>query len=162
MAAFSAARCNSWWRTRANDVGTGVEKALKLINRDKVDVICADVNSAIAYAVAQVTDEHKIFHIVPGGHTDPITGTALQVERLPHLQHHDHGRQRRIRRVDQALRQALVPYYPRLRLRPHPAGRLRQGPQEGGRRYAGDMLPIASTDFSASLIKAKALSQTCC
>src|SRR5579884_3212019 len=29
----------------ANDVGTGVEKALKLINRDKVNMICADVNS---------------------------------------------------------------------------------------------------------------------
>src|SRR3984885_511802 len=59
----------------ANDVGTGVQKTRKLIERDKVDVIFGDVNSGIAYAMAQVTGELKVFHIVPGGHTDPITGT---------------------------------------------------------------------------------------
>src|SRR5208282_1511649 len=32
----------------ANDVGTGVQKARKLIDRDKVDVIFGDVNSGIA------------------------------------------------------------------------------------------------------------------
>ncbi len=36
--------------------------------------IFGDVNSGIAYAMAQVTSEKKVFHIVPGGHTDPITG----------------------------------------------------------------------------------------
>src|SRR5271170_187180 len=59
----------------ANDVGTGVQKTSKLIERDKVDVIFGDVNSGIAYAMSQVTSEKKVFHIVPGGHTDPITGT---------------------------------------------------------------------------------------
>ena len=59
----------------ANDVGTGVQKTRKLIDRDKVDVIFGDVNSGIAYAMSQVTNEKKVFHIVPGGHTDPITGT---------------------------------------------------------------------------------------
>src|SRR6185437_3313144 len=58
----------------ANDVGTGVQKARKLIDRDQVNAIFADVNSAIAYAVAGVTSEKKVLHIVPGGHTDPITG----------------------------------------------------------------------------------------
>ena len=58
----------------ANDVGTGVQKARKLIDRDKVDAIFGDVNSGIAYAIMGVTAEKKIFHIVPGGHTDPITG----------------------------------------------------------------------------------------
>ena len=58
----------------ANDVGTGVQKTRKLIERDKVDVIFGDVNSGIAYAMSQVTSELKVFHIVPGGHTDPITG----------------------------------------------------------------------------------------
>src|SRR5690348_3840139 len=59
----------------ANDVGTGVQKTRKLIDRDQVDVILGDVNSGIAYAMSQVTSEKKVFHIVPGGHTDPITGT---------------------------------------------------------------------------------------
>src|ERR1700712_6005930 len=51
----------------ANDVGTGVQKTRKLIERDKVDVIFGDVNSGIAYAMSQVTSELKVFHIVPGG-----------------------------------------------------------------------------------------------
>ena len=38
----------------ANDVGTGVQKARKLIDRDQVNVIFGDVNSAIAYAVARL------------------------------------------------------------------------------------------------------------
>src|SRR5262249_54473672 len=58
----------------ANDSGTGVQKTRKLIDRDNVDVILGDVNSGIAYAMSQVTNEKKVFHIVPGGHTDPITG----------------------------------------------------------------------------------------
>ena len=74
-AAFSAAKSSCWSRTSANDVGTGVQKTRKLIDRDQVDVILGDVNSGIAYAMSQVTNEKKVFHIVPGGHTDPITGT---------------------------------------------------------------------------------------
>src|SRR5580704_12791120 len=58
----------------ANDVGTGVQKTRKLIDRDQVNVIFGDVNSGIAYAMSQVTNEKKVFHIVGGGHTDPITG----------------------------------------------------------------------------------------
>src|SRR6202051_3674785 len=59
----------------ANDVGTGVQKARKLIDRDQVNFMIGEVNSGIAAAIAQVTAEKKVFHIVPGGHTDPITGT---------------------------------------------------------------------------------------
>jgi branched-chain amino acid transport system substrate-binding protein len=62
----------------ANDVGTGVQKTRKLIDRDNVDVILGDVNSGVAYAMAQVTNDKKVFHIVPGGHTDPITGTSCK------------------------------------------------------------------------------------
>src|SRR3981189_3133798 len=39
----------------ANDTGTGVQKAHKLIERDKVDMIMGDVNSGIAYALMGVT-----------------------------------------------------------------------------------------------------------
>src|ERR1700748_1981080 len=59
----------------ANDVGTGVQKTRKLIERDQVSFIIGDVNSGIAIAMAQVTAEKKVLHIVSGGHTDPITGT---------------------------------------------------------------------------------------
>ena len=78
----------------ANDVGTGVQKTRKLIERDQVSFIIGDVNSGIAIAMAQVTSEKKVLHIVSGGHTDPITGAKLLVERVPRLQLHHHGRQR--------------------------------------------------------------------
>src|SRR5260370_35351003 len=58
----------------AHDVGTGVQKARKLIERDQVNFMIGDVNSGIAAAIAQVTAEKKILHIVSGGHTDSITG----------------------------------------------------------------------------------------
>src|SRR5271156_3850909 len=60
----------------ANDVGTGVQKARKLIERDQVNFIIGDVNSGIAAAIAQVTSEKKVLHIVGGGHTDTITGSG--------------------------------------------------------------------------------------
>src|SRR4029077_7385487 len=43
----------------ANDVGTGVQKARKLIERDQVNFMIGDVNSGIAAAIAQVTAEKK-------------------------------------------------------------------------------------------------------
>ena len=59
----------------ANDVGAGVQKTRKLIDHDRVNVILGDLNSGVAYAMSQVTNDKKVFHIVPGGHTDPLTGT---------------------------------------------------------------------------------------
>src|SRR5882757_2560059 len=53
----------------ANDVGTGVQKTRKLIERDQVSFIVGDVNSGIAIAMAQVTSEKKVLHIVSGGHS---------------------------------------------------------------------------------------------
>src|SRR6202521_88956 len=59
----------------ANDVGTGVQKARKLIERDQVSFIIGDVNSGVAQAIAQVSNEKRVLHIVSGGHTDTITGS---------------------------------------------------------------------------------------
>src|SRR3979409_1220584 len=56
----------------ANDVGTGVQKTRKLIERDQVSFIIGDVNSGIAIAMAQVTSEKKVLHIVSGGRTTHI------------------------------------------------------------------------------------------
>jgi len=60
----------------ANDTGTGVQKTRKLIERDQASFIVGDVNSGIALAMAQVTSEKKVLHIVSGGHTDGITGAS--------------------------------------------------------------------------------------
>jgi branched-chain amino acid transport system substrate-binding protein len=46
----------------ANNVGTGVQKTRKLIDRDQVNCIIGDVNSGIALAMAGVTSETMYFN----------------------------------------------------------------------------------------------------
>jgi branched-chain amino acid transport system substrate-binding protein len=139
----------------ANDVGTGVQKTNKLIDRDHVDVIFGDVNSGIAYAMSQVTSEKKVFHIVPGGHTDPITGTACKwnVFRICNTTTMDAA----------AITPELVKRFGKrwFFITPDYAyGHTLQDAfvknlKKAGGEYEGDMLPIANTEFSATLIKAK-------
>ena len=57
------------------DTGVAVQKARKLIERDKVNFLLGNVNSAMALATGQVSSELKTLHIVTGGHTDAVTGT---------------------------------------------------------------------------------------
>src|SRR5579864_1524953 len=140
----------------ANDVGTGVQKTRKLIDRDNVDVIFGDVNSGIAYAMAQVTTEKKVFHIVPGGHTDPITGTNCKwnVFRICNTTSMDAA----------AITPELIKRFGKrwFFITPDYAyGHTLQDAfvknlKKAGGEFEGDMLPIANTEFSATLIKAKA------
>ena len=44
----------------SGDAGTAVQKARKLIERDKVDFLLGNVNSALALAMAQVSNEKNI------------------------------------------------------------------------------------------------------
>jgi branched-chain amino acid transport system substrate-binding protein len=135
----------------ANDVGTGVQKARKLIERDKVDAIFGDVNSGVAYAIEGVTSEAKIFHIVPGGHTDPITGkdckwnvfricntTAMDATAITKTLVEKFGKRFYFITPDYAYGHTLQENF------------VKRLTALGG-EYQGDMLPIASTDFSASL-----------
>src|SRR5271166_6962345 len=57
------------------DTGVAVQKARKLIERDKVDFLLGNVNSAMAVALGDVSSQLKKLHIVTGGHTDSVTGT---------------------------------------------------------------------------------------
>jgi branched-chain amino acid transport system substrate-binding protein len=140
----------------ANDTGTGVQKAHKLIERDKVDIIMGDVNSGIAYAIMGVTAEKRIFHIVPGGHTDPITGkdckwntfrtcntTAMDAAAVTGELVKRFGKKWFFITPDYAYGQTLQ------------ANFVKNLTALGG-TYQADMLPIANSDFSATLIKAKA------
>jgi branched-chain amino acid transport system substrate-binding protein len=140
----------------ANDVGTGVQKTNKLIDRDKVDVIFGDVNSGIAYAMSQVTSEKKVFHIVPGGHTDPITGkdckwnvfricntTSMDAAAVTQVLIEKFGKKWFFITPDYAYGRTLEESF------------IRNLKKFGG-TFEGDYLPINTSDFSASLIKAKA------
>ncbi len=139
----------------ANDTGTGVQKAHKLIERDNVDMILGDVNSGIAYAIMGVTAEKRVFHIVPGGHTDPITGkdckwntfrtcntTAMDAAAMTKTLVSKFGKKWFFVTPDYAYGQTLQ------------ANFVRNLEALGG-TWQGDMLPIANSDFSATLIKAK-------
>ena len=59
----------------STNTGTAVQKAHKLIERDKVSFVLGNVNSAMALAIGQVTSQAGVLHIVTGGHTDAVTGT---------------------------------------------------------------------------------------
>ena len=140
----------------ANDTGTGVQKTHKLIERDNVAAIVGDVNSGIAYAMMGVTAEKKVFHVVPGGHTDPITGvdckwntfrtcntTAMDTAAITGELVKRFGKKWFFITPDYAYGQTLQNNF------------VKKLKALGG-EFQGDMLPIATSDFSATLIKAKA------
>src|SRR5438477_1370696 len=140
----------------ANDIGAGVQKTRKLIDRDNVNVILGDVNSGIAYAMSQVTNEKKVFHIVPGGHTDPITGTnckwnvfrvcnttSMEANAVTPELVKRFGKKWFFITPDYAYGHTLQDAFVKALIK-------------AGGSYDGDMLPINNTDFSGTLIKAKA------
>src|SRR5438046_2440378 len=141
----------------ANDVGTGVQKARKLIERDQVTFLIGDVNSGIAQAIAQVTNEKKVLHIVSGGHTDTITGkdckwnvyrvcntTRMEANSVSDLLFNKYGKKWHFITPDYAfghtLQQACLANLKKL----------------GGTMTGNELTPLGTTDFSAYLIKARA------
>ena len=141
----------------ANDVGTGVQKARKLIERDHIDFLIGDVNSAVAQAIAQVAAENKILHIVSGGHTDTITGidckwnvyrvcntTRMEANAVSDVLFRKYGKKWHFITPDYAfghtLQAAIETNLKRL----------------GGTETGAELTPLGTTDFSPYLIKARA------
>jgi branched-chain amino acid transport system substrate-binding protein len=140
----------------SGDAGTAVQKARKLIDGDKVDFLLGNVNSALALAMAQVSNEKKILHIVPGGHTDAITGaschwnvfrvcntTQMEAAAVAAVLVKDYGKNFYYITPDYAFGHALE------------AGMVKACAALGGVRVGGDLAPLGSTDFSSYLIKAQ-------
>ncbi len=141
----------------ANNVGTGVQKARKLIDRDGVTFLIGDVNSAVAQAIAQVSNEKGVLHIVSGGHTDTITGsdckwnvfrvcntTSMEANAVASLLFSKYGKRWHFITPDYAfghtLQQAAAADLKRM----------------GGTMTGNELAPLGTTDFSAYLIKARA------
>src|SRR6516165_5988771 len=141
----------------ANDVGTGVQKTRKLIERDQVSFIIGDVNSGIAQAIAQVTAEKKVLHVVSGGHTDSITGkdckwnvyrvcntTRMEANSVSELLFEQYGKKWHFITPDYAfghtLQEACAANLKKL----------------GGVVTGNELTPLGTSDFSAYLIKARA------
>jgi branched-chain amino acid transport system substrate-binding protein len=140
----------------SGDAGTAVQKARKLIDRDQVNFLVGNINSALAAAMANVAYEKGVFHMVPGGHTDPVTGTNC------------HWNVFRICNTTQmegnAVAASLIKnagkkwYY----LTPDyafghtlQAGLEKAAAKLGGTKLGGDLTPLGTTDYSSYLIKAQ-------
>jgi branched-chain amino acid transport system substrate-binding protein len=141
----------------ANDVGTGVQKTRKLIERDEVSFIIGDVNSGIAQAIAQVTAEKKVLHVVSGGHTDGITGkdckwnvyrvcntTRMEANSVSDLLFTKYGKKWHFITPDYAFGHTLYDAC---------TANLQK---LGGTATGNELTPLGTSDFSAYLIKARA------
>ena len=140
----------------ANDVGTGVQKTRKLIDRDQVSFIIGDVNSGIAIAMAQVTREKKVLHIVSGGHTDPITGsscswnvfrvcnsTTMDASAIAQTLIEKFGKKWYFLTPDYAYGHSLQAAFEKIL-------------KAAGGTSAGSLAPVGTLDYSSYLIQAKA------
>ena len=141
----------------SGDAGVAVQKARKLIESDEVDFLLGNVNSALALAMAQVSNEKGILHICPGGHTDAVTGKSC------------HWNVFRVCNTTQmeanAVASALVKQYGKKFYYITPdyayghtleAGMIKAIAALGGERVGGDLTPLGTVDFSSYLIKAQA------
>jgi branched-chain amino acid transport system substrate-binding protein len=141
----------------SGDAGTAVLKARKLIDRDKVDFLLGNVNSALSLAMAEVSNEKGILHIVPGGHTDAVTGASchwnvFRVCNTTQMEAHAvadalikaYGKKFYYITLDYAFGHTLE------------AGLIKATAALGGSRVGGDLVPIGAPDYSSYLIKAQA------
>src|SRR5579864_1490781 len=141
----------------SGDAGVAVQKARKLIDGDKVNFLLGNVNSALSLAMAQVSNEKGVLHIVPGGHTDDVTGSSC------------HWNVFRVCNTTQmeaaAVCAALIKQYGKKFYYITPdyayghtleSGLVKAAAALGGTRVGGDLAPLGTVDFSSYLIKAQA------
>ncbi|HEX5509527.1 MAG TPA: ABC transporter substrate-binding protein, partial [Pseudolabrys sp.] len=136
---------------------TAVQKTRKLIERDHVNFLVGNVNSALAQAMAQVSNEKGVLHVVPGGHTDPITGkdckwnvfrvcntTRMEANAVSGLLFKTYGKKWHFITPDYAFGHTLY------------QGCEANLKKLGGTVTGNELTPLGITDFSAYLIKARA------
>jgi branched-chain amino acid transport system substrate-binding protein len=141
----------------SGDAGTAVLKARKLIEGDKVDFLLGNVNSALSLAMAEVSNEQGILHIVPGGHTDAVTGaschwnvfrvcntTQMEANAVADALIKAYGKKFYYITFDYAFGHTLE------------AGLIKATTALGGTRVGGDLVPLGTSDYSSYLIKAQA------
>ena len=140
----------------SGDAGVAVLKARKLIDGERVDFLLGNVNSALSLAMAQVSNEKGILHVVPGGHTDAVTGsncnwnvfrvcntTQMEANAVAAALIEQYGKKFYYITADYAFGHTLE------------AGMVRASAPLGGERVGGDLTPVGTVDFSSYLIKAQ-------
>jgi branched-chain amino acid transport system substrate-binding protein len=141
----------------SGDAGAAVQKAHKLIERDQVSFLLGNVNSALAGAMAQVSFDSGVLHIVPGGHADAITGanchwnvfrvcntTQMEANAIAKTLVDAYGKKWYYITPDYAFGHSLQ------------AGMEKACAGLGGGKAGEDLTPLGTTDFSSYLIKAQA------
>jgi branched-chain amino acid transport system substrate-binding protein len=141
----------------SGDTGTAVQKARKLIDGDNVDFLLGSSNSAQSLALAQVSNEKGVLQIVPGGHTDAVTGaschwnvfrvcntTQMEANAVVASLIKQYGKKFYYLTTDYAFGHTLE------------AGMVKAAAPLGGERVGGDLIPLGNVDFSSHLIKAQA------
>lgn len=139
------------------DTGTAVQKAHKLIDRDKVNFLLGNVNSAMALATGEVSNQAGILHIVTGGHTDAVTGTdchwnvfrvcnttRMETNSVSKTLFNKYGKRWYFITPDYAFGHTLQ------------QGFEASLKQFGGTEVGASLTPLGTTDFSSYLIKAQA------
>src|SRR5579885_3839982 len=140
----------------SGDAGAAVQKARKLIERDKIDFLVGNVNSALAQAISQVSNEKGVLHIVSGGHTDTITGkdckwnvyrvcntTTMEANSICSTLFEKYGKKWYFITPDYAYGHTLQ------------AAAEADLKKLGGTTSGAELTPLGTTDFSAFLIKAR-------
>ncbi len=138
----------------ANNPGTSVEKARKLIQVDKVVALLGTVNSAVSIATSGVAFENKIPYIDTGGHADQVTGngchwTTFRTCHSTWMETHatgysiakKFGKKWYFIAPDYAFGHALLTGYQDLQSK------------LGAQIVGSDLTPLGTTDFSAYLTK---------
>jgi branched-chain amino acid transport system substrate-binding protein len=139
------------------DTGVAVQKGRKLIERDKVNFLLGNVNSAMALALGQVSSELKTLHIVTGGHTDAVTGsdchwnvfrvcntTRMETNSVSKTLFSKYGKKWYFLTPDYAFGHTLQ------------QGFEASLKKFGGTEVGASLTPLGTTDFSPYLIKAQA------
>ena len=117
----------------AANVSQSVQKVNKLIDDDQVNFLMGSVSSAVAAADSQAAHLKNMLYVVTGGHTDPVTGSRLPLEHVPHLLDHLHAGGGDRQDARRQVRQALVFHYPGLCVWPYRAGGVCQTANRDGR-----------------------------
>jgi len=139
------------------DTGMAVQKARKLIQRDKVNFLLGNVNSAMALAIGQVSNELKTLLIVTGGHTDAVTGkdchwnvfrvcntTRMETNSVSKILFNKYGKKWFFITPDYAFGHTLQ------------QGFEASLKKFGGTEVGAELAPLGTTDYSAYLIAAQA------
>ena len=141
----------------STDTGVAVQKGHKLIDRDKVNFLLGNVNSAMALALGDLSSKAGVLHIVTGGHTDAVTGsdchwnvfrvcntTRMETNAVSKLLFEKFGKKWYFITPDYAFGHTLQEGF---------EANLKKF---GGTEAGASLAPLGTTDFSSYLIQAQA------